>query len=73
MSKTFKILLVNHGYYLEKEFTNLAEAINHARSTTFDCRIDTEKDMVCSVSFFGGVQVISEAYRNEVNSITAKA
>jgi hypothetical protein len=73
MPKTFKILLVNHGYYLEREFTELAEAIGHARSTTFDCRIDTGTDMVCSVSFFGGVQVISEAYRKEVSSIAAKA
>lgn len=53
----FKVWLVNHYYYSEREFDTLESAADWAKSTAFDCRIDTDGETVAFYSYFGGLRM----------------
>lgn len=69
----FKIWLVNHGWYSQHEFTSLADAVKYARGLCMDVRIDYNNEPVCGIDVFSGMRIYSEAYRNELESLSCES
>ena len=53
----YRIWLVNFEWYSQHEFATEAEAIEYAKSTSFECRIDKDNTPVGFWSYFGGYRV----------------
>jgi hypothetical protein len=56
MASTYRNFMINFGWYANDEHTNLNEAIEAARKTGFEVRIDKDQTPVASWSVIGGLR-----------------
>ena len=56
----YRIWLVNFGWYSQHEFATEAEALEYAKGTSFECRIDLGDKPVGFYSYFGGYRRYQE-------------